>query len=105
MQNVQNVADFIQKFMTEASIFGLHLDASPDNIGPFKSVTGELLVSRVMDLTDTFVFVSASGHVLVLDGSIGMSFPARWTSKAVGTVEELADFIKLRRAVQNGRWN
>lgn len=105
MQNVQNVADFIQKFMTEASVFGLHLDTSPDNTAPFKSVTGELVVSRVMDLTDTYVFVMASGHVLVLDGSIGMSFPARWTSKAVESVEELADFIKVRRRVQAGRWN
>lgn len=102
---MQNVKNFIEKFMTEASVFGLHLDTSPDNIGPFKSVAGELLVSRVMDLTDTFVFVMEPGHVLVLDGSIGMSFPARWTSKAVENVEELADFIKLRRTVQAGRWN
>lgn len=102
MQNVQT-ANFIESFLVEASQFGLHLDET--NTGPFKSVTGELVVSRVMDLTDTYVFVMASGHVLVLDGSIGMSFPARWTSKAVESVEELADFIKVRRCVQAGRWN
>ena len=95
--------NFIREFLTNASHFGLHLDT--DQTGPFKHVAEELTVAKVMDLTDTFVFVMATGHVLVIDGSVSMSYPEQWTTKAVSTVEELADFIKLRRAVQSGRWN
>lgn len=102
MQNAQNV-NFINEFLTEASNFGLHLDT--DKTGPFKHVAGELTVAKVLDLTDTFVFVMVTGHVFVIDGSVSMSYPAQWTTKAVSTVDELADFIKLRRAVQSGRWN
>lgn len=102
MQNVQT-ANFIREFLTGASQFGLHLDTK--TTGPFQHVTGEITVAKVIDLTDTYVFVMASGHVLVLDGSIGMSFPERWTSKVVETIEELAEFIKVRRAVQSARWS
>lgn len=101
---MQKPQTFIEQFMTDASQFGLHLDATADT-SPFKSIEGEICVSRVIDLRDTFVFVMATKQILVIDGSIGMSVPNLWTSKVVSTVEELADFIKLRRAVQNGRWN
>lgn len=99
MQNVK----FSEKFLTDASQFGLHLDT--ETTGPFQHVTGEITVAKVIDLTDTYIFVMASGHVLALDGSIGMSFPVRWTTKVVETVEELAEFIKVRRAVQTARWS
>lgn len=31
-------ANFIESFLTEASNFGLHLDTTPGNTGPFNSV-------------------------------------------------------------------
>lgn len=100
MQNVQN---FIEQFLTAASHFGLHLDT--EKTGPFQPIDGKLAVAKVLNLLDTYVFVMSTGHVLVLDGSIDTEDPARWTTKAVSSVEELADFIRLRRTVQSGRWN
>ncbi len=95
---------FINRFMGEASNFGLHLDATADT-SPFASIEGKLCVSRALDVRDTFVFVLETGHVLAIDASIGMSSPARWTCKAVSSVEELAEFLKLRRAAQTGLWD
>ena len=102
---MQKPQTFINRFMCEASHFGLHLDESADNLGPFSSIDGKLCVSRVLDLRDTFVYVLETGHILAIDASIGMDAPARWTIKAVATVEELAEFIKLRRTAQSGNWD
>ena len=100
MQKPQN---FIESFLNDASHFGLHLDTS--NTGPFEAIGGKLAVAKVLNLLDTYVFVMNTGHVLVMDGSIDTENPARWTTKAVSTVEELADWIRSRRVVQSGRWN
>ena len=97
MQNVQT-ANFINRFLTDASQFGLHLDT--ESTGPFPR-SAEMAVAKVINLEETYVLVFAFGHVLVMDGSD----PERWTSNVVATVEELSESIKLRRAVQLGRWN
>ena len=102
---MQQPQTFINRFMTAASQYGLHLDESADNLGPFESIDGKLCVSRVLDLRDTFVFVLETGQVLGIDASIGMNAPARWTSKSVSSVDDLADFIKLRRKAQSGNWD
>lgn len=102
---MQKPQTFINRFMTAASQYGLHLDESADNLGPFESIDGKLCAARVLDLRDTFVLVMASGHIVALDASIGMNVPVNWSCRAVSTVEELAEFIKTRRAAQSGNWD
>lgn len=106
MQNVQTAqtANFIESFLVNASQFGLHLDET--NTGPFQSVK-ELKVVKVLDLKETYVFITSAGPAILIDcsGPTGTSYPDHWVSRVVGDVEELHDQIKLRRAVQAGRWN
>lgn len=94
--------NFMREFLTHASHFGLHLDT--DQPGPFTSVDG-LTVARVTDLKDSYVLVLSGGYVVFLDGSAGMDNPTQWVSKVVETVDELADVIRARRAIQSGRWD
>ena len=105
MQTAQT-ANFIESFLTEASNFGLHLDTTPGNTGPFNSVEGTT-VAKILDLKETYVFVMSAGRAILIDcsGPTGTSFPDRWVSRTVQSVEELHHVIKLRRAVQNARWN
>ena len=93
--------NFIREFLTGASQFGLHLDET--KTGPFK--TGEdVTIAQVLDLKETYALILSSGHVLLVDASAGAAHPAT-VSKTVQTVEELAAIIRVRRAVQAGRWN
>lgn len=93
--------NFIREFLTNASHFGLHLDET--KTGPFK--TGEdVTIAQVLDLKETYAMILTSGHALLVDASAGAAQPAT-VSKTVSTVEELADIIRTRRAVQSGRWD
>jgi hypothetical protein len=95
MQNVK----FSEKFLTNASQFGLHLDATPGAF-PLNS-TPDITVCAVLDLENVAVLIDNRANNVVL-----VDFAAQkngsWFSFTCNTVEELADLIKTRRALRAG---
>ena len=98
MQNVK----FSEKFLTDASQFGLHLDSTPGAF-PLNS-TPDITVCAVLDLENVAVLIDNRANNVVL-----VDFAAQkngsWFSFTCNTVEELADLIKTRRALRAGNWD
>lgn len=98
MQNVK----FSEKFLLDASHFGLHLDATP---GAFPLVsTDTIAVAAVLDLENVAVLLdNRSNNAVLVDFAAQKN--GSWFSFICNTVEELADLIKTRRQLRAGNWD
>ena len=98
MQNVK----FSEKFLTDASQFGLHLDATPGAF-PLNS-TPDITVCAVLDLEDVAVlFDNRANNVVLVDFAAQKN--GSWFSFTCHNVDELAEVIKTRRALRAGNWD
>ena len=95
MQNVK----FSEKFLTDASQFGLHLDATPGAF-PLNS-TPDITVCAVLDLENVAVLIdNRFNDVFLVDFAVQQN--GAWFPVKCNTVEELADLIKNLRAIRAG---